>query len=152
MKAWNFKVKSNPQECIKKLDSALRAVDGLVFYMDNDKNDTVTFTVRKRVLYAYQMILRNHIKVNGKMLQMDTENETDVEISFTQHFLITLYVSIFWISGLLAIISGISSIATMYIIGGLLIAVGFALWIYLQKEFARNIQEYKTLFSKILEL
>lgn len=55
MKAWNFKVKSNPQEISKKLDSALGSVDGLVFNMNHDKNDSVTFKVRKRILYAYQI-------------------------------------------------------------------------------------------------
>jgi predicted RND superfamily exporter protein len=98
------------------------------------------------------MILRNKIIVNGKIKKTDTENESDVKISFTQHFLITLYVSIFWGSGLFAIILGIIIDATMYIPGGILLAVGIALWIYVHKRFERNIKKYKTLISEILEL
>lgn len=37
MKAWNFKVKSNPQEIIRKLRSGLKPVNGFVFNMDHDK-------------------------------------------------------------------------------------------------------------------
>lgn len=152
MKAWKFKVKSNSQGIIKKLDSALGSADGFVFNTDQVKNDTITFKLRQRVLYAYQMILRNKIIVNGKIINTDTENETDVEISFTQHFLISLYVSIFWCSGLLAIILGLIISATMFILGGILLGVGIALWFYVQKRFESNMQKYKTLISEILEL
>lgn len=152
MKTWNFKVKSNPQEIIKKIDSALGSVDGFVFNTDHDKNDSVTFKMRKRVLYAYQIILRNHIIVTGKMLKTDTENETDVEISFTQHFLTTLWVSIYLGFGLIAIILGISRSAAMYIPGGILLAIGIALWIDVQKKFKKDSQKYKTLISEVLEL
>ena len=152
MKAWNSKVKSNPQEIIKKLDSAFGSVDGFVFNMDHDKNDSVAFKVRKRVQDALQVIHDNQTIVNGKMLKTDTENETDVEISFTQHFLRRLYVSIYLVFGLLAIILGISSSATIFIIAGILLAVGIALWIVVKKKFERDIQKYKTLISEILEL
>ena len=152
MKAWNFKVKSNPQEIIKKLQSALGSVDGLVFNMDHDKNDSVTFKIRKRVLYGYGY-LYNYIIGNGKMLKTHTENETDVEISFTQHFLTTLYVSMYWGSGLIAIIVGISRSATiMCIVGGILLVVGIALWIDVRKRFERNVQKYKTLISEIVNI
>lgn len=150
MKAWNFKVKSNPQEIIKKLKSALGSVDGFVFNMDHDKNDSVTFKIRKRVLYAYQFILFNQIIVNGKILKTGTENKTDVEISFTQHFLTTLYVSMYCGFGLFAIILGISRSATMFIVGGILLVVGIALWIDVQKRFERNVQKYRTLISEIV--
>jgi hypothetical protein len=153
MKTWNFKVKSNIQEIVKKLNSAFGLGDGFVFNMGHDKNDTVTFKVRKRVLYAAtQILLHNKIIVNGRMLKTDTENETYVKISFTQHFLVPLYVSIFWGFGLFAIILGISSSAAMYIPGGILLAIGIALWIDVQKKFERNIQKYKVLISEILEL
>jgi hypothetical protein len=151
MKAWNFKVKSNPQEILKKLDDTLGSVNGFVFKMDHDKNDSVTFKVRKRSLNYLAYIRENQIVVNGKILKTDTENETDLEISFTQHFLTILYVSFFGSLGLLAIILGISSGATMYIYGGILLAIGIALWIDVQKNSKRDIQKYKTLISEILE-
>ena len=151
MKAWNFKVKSNPQEIIKKLDSTLGSVDGFVFNMDHDKNDSVIFNVRKRVLYPDQILHRNRIIINGKMLKTDTENKTDVEISFTQHPFITVNISIFLGLGLFAIILAIGSSASMYIPGGILLAVGIVFWIAVQKKFEKDIQKYKTLISEILE-
>ena|SRR5674476_1459774 len=149
MKEWNLIVKSNPQEIIKKLDSTLGSVDGFVFKIDKNRNDLVTFKVRKR---ASMYSGFNLIIVNGKILKTDTKNETDLEISFSRHFMIILYISIFFGLGLLAIMVGISSSATMYIVGGILLAIGIALWKEQQKSFKKNIQKYKKLISEILEL
>ena len=154
MKAWNFKVKSNVQEIIKKLDASLGSVDGFVFNMDHDKNDSVTFKVRKRGLYAFYLMFINKIIVNGKILKTDTENETNIEISFTQYFLWKLIIFTHMFLGLgflIAIITEISSSAYMYIPAGILLAVGIVLSIAVQKKFEKDIQEYKTLISKILE-
>ncbi|MBC9796301.1 DUF423 domain-containing protein [Sinomicrobium weinanense] len=154
MKAWNLKVKSNPKEISKKLESALGSVNGFVFNMNDDKNDSVTFKVRKRVLYAWYMIYLNYIIVNGKISKTDTENETNVEISFTQHFLMTLIIftnMLFGLGFLIMTISGISNSVAMYITGGILLAIGIVLWIELKKRSDRKVQEYKTLISEILE-
>ena len=150
MKKWNFKLKSNPQMIINKLDSELGSVDGFVFKMDHDKNDLVTFKVRKRGLHYLGFMRENQIIVNGKILKTETENETSVEISFTQHFLTILYVSIYLVFGLLAIILGIIGSAAIFIIAGFLLTVGIALWIDVRKNSARYIQKYKTLISEIL--
>ena len=154
MKAWNFKVKSNPQEVLKKLDAAFGSADGFVFNMDNDKNDSLLFNMRKRVHYTSQILHVNRISVNGKILKTETENETDVEISFTQHLVMILIIIYIFILGLIAIVSGIRSGASFYIYGGILLAVGIGivLWIAIQKKFENNIQEYKKLISDILEL
>ncbi len=154
MKKWNFKVKSNVQEIIKKLDATLGSVDGFVFNINNDKNDSVIFNMRKRVHYLSQILHVNRITVNGKILKTDTKNETNVEISFTQHFLVTLIIFTHMLLGfglLITIISGIISSASIYISGGLLLAVGIVLWIAVQKKFEKDIQKYKTLISEILE-
>ncbi len=154
MKKWNFKVKGNVQEIIKKLDSTLGSADGFVFNIDNGKNDSVTFKVRKQGLYAFYLMFINKIIVNGKILKTDTENETNIEISFTQYFLwkLVIYTNLFLGLGyLIAIISGINSSAYMYIPGGILLAVGIVLLIAVQKKFEKDIQEYKTLISEILE-
>ena len=155
MKAWNFKVKSNPQEIIKKLDSTLGSVDGFVFNIDNGKNDSVTFKVHKRGLYAFYLMFVNKIIVNGKILKTDTENETNIEIFFTQYFLWKLIIFTHMFLGLgflIVIISGIGNNAFMYIPGGILLAIGIVLSIAVQKKFEKDIQEYKTLISEILEL
>jgi len=154
MKKWNFKVKSNIQEIIKKLDSTLGSADGFVFNIDNGKNDSVTFNVRKRGLYAFYLMFVNKIIVNGKILKTDTENETNIEISFTQYFLWKLIIFTHMFLGLgflIAIFFGISSSASLYILGGILLALGIVLWIAVQKKFEKDIQEYKTLISEILE-
>ncbi len=154
MKRWNFKVKSNVQEITKKLDSALGSVDGLNFNIDNGNNDLVTFKVRKRSLYAFYLMFVNKIIVNGKILKTNTENETNIEISFTQYFLWKLIIFTHMFLGLgflIMIISGINSSAFMYILGGIVLAVGIVLSIAVQKKFEKDIQEYKTLISKILE-
>jgi formate/nitrite transporter FocA (FNT family) len=39
----------------------------------------------------------------------------------------------------------------LYILGGVLLAVGILLWIAVQKKFEKDIQEYKTLISEILD-
>ncbi len=154
MKKWNFKVKSNVQEIIKKLDSTLGSADGFVFNIDDDKNDSVTFKVRKRGLYAFYLIFINKIIVNGKILKTETEDETTIEIAFTQYFLwkLIIFTNMFLGLGfLIGMISGISSSASMYILGGILLAVGIVLWITVQKKFEKDIQEYKALISEILE-
>jgi len=154
MKAWNLKVKNNPIEIGKKLESTLGSLNGFVFDLDNDKQNSITFKMRKRILYAWYMVFHNWTIVKGKLLKTDTENETNVEISFTQHFLITLIIFTHMFLGLcflFAIISGTSSSASMYILGGILLAVGIVLGIAIQKKIKKDIQKYKTLISEILE-
>jgi len=153
MKKWNFKVKSNIQEIIRKLDSTLGSAEGFVFNIDNGKNDSVTFKVRKRSLYAFYLVFINKIIVNGKILKTDAENETTIEISFTQYFLwkLIIFTHVFLGLGFLIVIfSGISSSTSLYMFGGILLVVGIVLWIALQQKFKKDIQEYKTLISEIL--
>lgn len=154
MKAWNFKVKSNPKEIGDKLESALEAVDGLVFNMNCKKNNSVTFKVRKKILYAWYMLFLNYIIVNGRLSKTAIKNETDVEISFTLHFLMVLiiftYVLLFF-GLLITIILGTNNSLLMFISGGILLAVGVLLWIEFQKRTDKKVQEYKTLISEILE-
>ncbi len=152
MKTWKFKVKSNSQEIIKKLDSAFGSVDTLFYKVKNNKNGLVAFKVRKRVQDANAALHDNQTILNGKMLKTDVENETNDEISFTQHFLRILYLSIYLVPGLIAIILGIGRSATIFIIAGILLAIGIALWMQARNKFEKDIQKYKTLISEILEL
>ena len=153
MKKWNFKVKSNPQEISQNLESSLKSVSGLAFNMNHDTKNSIKFKMRKRILYAWYLFYLNSIIVNGKLSKADNENETDIEISFNQHFLwkTVIFTDIFVGLGILiAIISGKNSTIYMYLIGTLMLAVGIILWIRIQKKYKRNIQEYKTLISGIL--
>lgn len=154
MRAWNFKVKKNLTEVSNKLESALGSLNGFVFDMDDYTPNSITFKMRKRIMYAWYLAYHNWTIVNGKLLKTGTDNETTVEISFTQHFLITLIIFTHMFLGLgfiIAIISGMSSSASMYILGGILLAVGIVLWVAIQKKFEKDIQSYRTLISEVLE-
>jgi hypothetical protein len=150
MKAWEFKVNSNLQLITKKLGSAFETNKGFEFKMDDSQNESVTFKVRKRILYAYQIILRNHIIVCGKIRSTETENESNVEVSFNQHFFTVFYVYLFLTLGLFTIIFGITGSSDLYLPGGFFLAIGVSFWIGLQKKFKRDIQKYKTLISDVL--
>ncbi|WP_291865070.1 DUF423 domain-containing protein [Maribacter sp.] len=155
MKKWNLKVKSNPQEISQNLESALKSVDGLVFNMNHDKKKSIKFKMRKRIQYAWYLIYINSIIVNGKLSKTDVENETDVKILFSQHFLWKLVIFTHILLGLgflITIISGKSSSTSTYLLGAGILALGVLLWIMVQKKYEKNVQEYKTLISKILEI
>jgi len=154
MKKWNFKAKGNPKEIIKKLDSELLSDNGFVFKVVNNKDGAIIFKIRKRLGPSYLIGQQNRIVVNGKIFKADTENETDVNISFFQHFLIIygiFEVSLFFIFGLIVIISGLNIGFFNYILGGALFAIGIILCIDSQKKFEKNVNQYKLLISEILE-
>ena len=154
MKKWNLKVKGNPQEIINKLDAALKSFGGFIFNIDHDKkSDTVAFKIRKPIKYPDQILHRNRTIVNGKIFKTETENLTDIEISFTQHFFMTLTVFSVILLGLVLVVTipKISSGASIFLLEGILLVLGIILWIAVQKKFERDIQKYKTLISEILE-
>ncbi|NAY90410.1 DUF423 domain-containing protein [Muricauda sp. JGD-17] len=155
MKAWNFEVKNNPKEISKKLKSALGPDNGFVFDMENNENNSLTFKVRKRILFVWYMAFQNWTIVNGKLLKVNTENKTNIEIHFNQHFLMSLVIFTHIALGLgllIAIISGISGSGSIFILGGMILALGIILWIAIQRKFEKDIEEYKSLISGILEL
>ena len=154
MKAWNFKTESNPTDISKKLESKLGLDNGFVFSVNNDEKKSITFKISKQILYGWYWAYQNWTIINGKLLKIDTEDKTNVEISFNQHFLIKLimFTHIFLGLGLLiAIISGISNSNSLYIFGGIILVLGVFLWVALQRKFERDTQKYKTLISEILE-
>ena len=155
MKAWKFKLAISPAEISDKLDSELKSIGGFVFSLNHQKNKSLTFEVRKRFLYVWYMAFQNWTVVKGELLKNDTENETNVKITFNQHYFIKLIIfthSILVLGFIIALISGISVNATMYVLGGALFALGIALWIAVQRKFEKDIQKYKSLISDIFEL
>ena len=155
MKKWTFRIKNNPKKNSETIESQLGSVNELVFKMNHDKNNSITFRMRKRIQYAWYLLFLNSTVVNGKLSKTEAGNETDVEISFNQHFLWKLVIFTNLSVGLaflIAIISGDNSNASMYLFGTLILAVGIILWVTVQKKYKRNIQEYKTLISGILEV
>ncbi len=154
MKRWNFKVKNNVQEVIRKLDATLGSVNGFDLNINTVKNDPITFKLNKRGLYAFNLMFINKVTVNGKILKTASKNETTIEISFTQYFLWKLVIFAHILLGLgflITIIIKINSSDFMYIIGGLWLAIGIVLLITVQEKFKKDVQEYKTLISGILD-
>ncbi|WP_419212433.1 DUF423 domain-containing protein [Maribacter sp. X9] len=155
MKKWNFKLKSDPKAVSTNIASALGSINGFVFTMNHDKTNAITFKMRKRILYAWYLFFLNSIVVNGKLSKTATENETEVEISFTQHFLWKLVIGSDILLGLGFLIVAISSKNSsdyLYFVGPTILAVGVLLWIRVEKKYERNIQEYKTMISEIVAL
>jgi len=151
MKIWNLNIESYPKEISDKLESALN--DRFVLKVNHDKDNSLTFRLRKRILYIWYMYFHNWTIVNGKLLKADTDEKTNVEISFTQHWFILMIIYSQMILGLgfiVAMALGFSSSTSMYIPGGILLALGVILWIVVRMKFKKDIQEYKTLLSEIL--
>lgn len=155
MKTWKFKLKNSPKEISTKLESELKSIGGFVFNMNLINNKSVTFKVRKRILYAWYMAFQNWTVVKGKLLKNDIENETNVEITFNQHFFIRsiIFAHIVLVLGfLIALITGVNVNITQYILGGTLLALGIVLWIAIQRKIEKDIQKYKSLITDIFEI
>jgi hypothetical protein len=153
MKAWSFKLNNSPKEISDKLETELRSIGGFVFNINRNENSSVTFKMRKRILYVWYWAFQNWTIVNGELLKNNTENTTDVEITFNQHWLIRLiiFTHVILVLGLLiAIISGINIDPSVYILEAILIGLGIALWIAIRRKFQKDIQKYKSLITEIL--
>ena len=153
LKKWKFKVKSNSNEIVKKLNTAFESFGGFVFNIEDNKNDSVAFKFHKPVKYPDQILHRNRLVVNGKTSKTDIENETDVEIDFHQHFFMKLTVlSVISVGIILMILlSKLSSGTLMFILGGITIVAGLVLMLALKKKLENDIRKYKILISQILE-
>jgi hypothetical protein len=154
MKKWNFQIKSSPKEVSKRLESSLGGAKRFVFHMIYDEEKSVKFKIRKRMLLAFEINAQNNIIVNGKILKTAARNGSDVEVSFTHHTFSKLLIFIHVILGvavLAALVLEASRESYMYIVGGILLITGFLLWVQLQKNFEKNVQEYKKLISEVLE-
>jgi hypothetical protein len=155
MKAWRFKLKRSPIEMGEKLESELNSIGGFVFNMNHKNKNSVTFRIRKRILYAWYMAFQNWTVVKGVLMNNDTENETHVKITFNQHFLIWLIISthvILVIGFVISIISGINVNTSAYILVGILLISGIVLWLAIQRKFEKDVQKYKSLMTEIFEI
>ena len=97
------------------------------------------------------MVFQNWTIVNGKLLDDNAENDTNMEISFNQHFLIRLIIYIHIIFGL-GLVFGLFLTTKNYIFGGLITALGIVLWIAANRKFKKDTEKYKTLITEILDL
>lgn len=155
MTSWNFKAERSIEDMSKILESALGSVRGFAFYMNRNSKHSITFKLRKRILYGWYMIFHNWTVVQGKISKTNSETQSSVEISFTQHFLILFILFTHVVIAmflLIASFSGENSKSYYYIPGAILLVLGLILWIAIQKKFDKDIENYKTLISDILEL
>lgn len=153
MNKWDFKIKNKPKNVVKKIEAALNSSNSLVFNISHNKNKSIRFKMRKRILYPWYLFYINSIIVNGKFSKTETENESKVEIYFKQHYLwvLVIYTNIIiGLAFLLAVITQNNSSIYMYLTGTLILAIGIFLVFRIQKKYEKNIQEYKTLISEIL--
>ena len=155
MKKWTFQVRSNPTEITQKLESSFRGTDRFALDMDTNKKDEIRFKLRKRISVAFDNNSQNRIIVNGAMFKADNGNGADVAISFAQHPLLKFFwygVIILGLGFLVALFFKSSDNLYVFIAGGILIAVGVSFKLHHQKEFEKNVQEYKTMIARILEI
>ena len=156
MKKWNLKIKNDVQGIIRKLDSTFGSAEGFVFNLEKGNSDSVTFKLRKRGLYAFQILLLNRITVNGTILKSDSEKETEVEILFTQDLftklIIFLEISVGLGLSLTALFLGIESNPYLFIAGVILSMIAIGVWFDVKQRSRINIQKYKKLISEVLEL
>ena len=154
MKEWNFKVKRSPTEISKNLESSLEPLNGFVFDMKQGASNLISFKIRKRLLYAWYIIYHNNVIVNGRLSKAETKDETNVHISFSQHFLWKFVMLAHLFLGLgfvIAIVSG-NSDTPMYLLAAMTLVIGIFLWFRTQKKYERNVKEYKALISTTLNL
>ncbi|TKG95165.1 DUF423 domain-containing protein [Puteibacter caeruleilacunae] len=156
MKEWNLKVKSSVEEVAEKLDASFGSVKGFVFNMKKDRNGLVTFKLRKRGMYAFQILYLNRIVANGKIAKADAANESNVEILFSQDILVYIMISVYFIGGLGLLVSalffGISNNINALLVGVILLTIGISLWFDIKRRFEKNIQKYKKLFAEVLDV
>lgn len=154
MKTWHFVVNNNIDEISTKLESGFGSIKAFVFSINRENHNAVRFKLRKRILYAWYMSFQNWTTVNGKLLNTESTDKTNIEVSFSQHFLIKAIIYTHFLLGLgliIAITLGINSSPPMYILGGILLVLGIAFWIVIQKKFLKDIEKYKLLISEMLE-
>jgi len=154
MRLWSFKIENNTRDIINKLNLSLGSTDAFVFNIDNESNNIVEFNLRKRVLNPFQILLNNKVIINGKILKSKSNNETDIEISFAQHYLTKFIIFSHIIVGLILIVLSLQKgfDAFSLVIGGIFLIIGVSFWIDVKNRFEKNILNYKKLISDILDL
>ena len=121
----------------------------------NSNSDFVVFKIRTRILIAIDSIIQSRTIVNGRIFKTNKSNETDVEISFSRHPLIKFL----WLGHIILGLGFIVGIFLKFnidpyviIFGGILLTTGVLLWLHHKKEFDKNVQAYKKMISKMLEV
>lgn len=154
MKTWNFQINKSTSEISRKIESSLGLAKSFVYNRNNEKDDSVKFRIRKRLLYPWYLFYVNSIVVKGTLSKTDIENESDVKISFRQHFLWRLVIFTDAVVGLAILITATqwgNNRFAMFLTGTIILGIGILLGLRVQKKYHHDIKEYKSLISGILE-
>lgn len=155
MATWNFKVNNSPKAVGETLAAALGSVNGLEFHLHtmSASPKSISFRMRKKILYAWYLVFMNSVVVNGQLTKRENTHETDVKISFNQHFLWKLVIFTYAVMGLSFLVMLLQNVidrGPAFIIIFVVVSIGLKLYKRVQKKYQKNIQEYKTLISGVL--
>ena len=154
MNKWNIKVAKKPKEIIDNLKASFGSGNSFVFNFDEIKNNSIKFDIRKRAHHMFQISDGNIISANGLILKEDSSNETNIEVSFAQHFFTKLWIAIYipLCIGWIIFLQKMTNNTYLLIVGYLLfLIVGILYWLETKKKFKQNIKKYKTLLSEVFE-
>lgn len=152
MKNWSFKIKKEPQQIIEQLKSNISTNGTFVLNIEGKENEILSFDLRKRIQFGEQILHRNLVIVTGEVYRIDKENCSKVEIVFKQNLLVIISKIILFGLGLISILTGLFSSTSFIIPGIILLAIGFVLWLLMNKRFKDNSEEYRGLLSELLEI
>ena len=155
MKAWRLQLESSPKQINDKLQSGLNAHGGFVLVTNLEGDSVMTFSVRKRIFYAWYLAFQNWTVVKGAVSKNDPNNKTTVDISFNQHLFIRLIIlthSAVFLGFLAAILSEAPLNDSIYELAATMLASAIVLGVAIQRKFERDVQKFKTLLTHIFEL
>ncbi len=151
MKNWSFSKNGEPKEIVSKLKTSTEAGTGFMFSTTQEA-DTVLFKLRNRIRFGEEILHRNKVVVKGKVSKKAESNDSKVEITFHQHFLMSLTIIVFFSLSILLILIGSVSGIGGWIISGVFFVIGVLLWIGIGQKFGKDTKQYKSLISDILEI
>ena len=152
MKDLSFKINKEPQQIIEQLKSEISKSGTFTLNIKEEKNEILSFNLRKRIQFGEQILHRNLVIVKGGISRIDKENCSEVDISFKQNPLVIISKIILFGLGLISILTGFLSSTSFIIPGIILLAIGFILWFSLNKSFKDNSEKYRVLLSELLEI
>ena len=152
MKNWSHKIKKDPQQIIEQLKSGISKSGAFTLNITEKEKEILSFNLRKRIQFGEQILHRNLVIVTGRIYRIDHENCSKVDFEFKQNPIVVISKIILFGLGLISILTGFLS-STLFIIPGIvLLAIGFILWLFLNKKFKANSEKYRVLLSELLEI
>ena len=155
MKAWRFQLENSPKQINDKLQSGLNGHGGFVLTTNLEGDGAMTFSVRKRIFYAWYLAFQNWTVAKGAVLKNGPKNKTTVDISFNQHLFIRLIIlthSAVFLGFIAAILAKAPMHDFIYVVVAAMLTAAIVLGVAIQRKFERDVQKFKTLLMHIFEL